>query len=135
MPVDLINSEGLPQSPLYKQVSMATGSTMVFVAGQVSVDADGETVGVGDLATQVEQCYLNVATALASAGATYDDVVKLSIYVVDLASDKMPQFVEGRARAESKLGVALQAPMTGIGVSALAGPDYLVEIEATAVLP
>ncbi|MDY7103325.1 MAG: RidA family protein [Actinomycetota bacterium] len=134
MPVTLLTPEGLPAVDLYRQVSVATGSTLVFLAGQVSVDADGATVGVGDLAAQVEQCYLNVATALAEAGATFDDVTKLTVYVVDLTPEKLPLFGEGISRATEKLGVTPAAPLTGIGVSALAGPDYLVEVEATAVL-
>ncbi|HUP75763.1 MAG TPA: RidA family protein [Acidimicrobiales bacterium] len=134
MTINLMNPEGLPTVDLYRQVAVATGSTMVFIAGQVAVDADGETVGVGDLATQVEQCYLNVATALAEAGASFDDVVKLTVYVVDLTADKMPLFAEGIARAAATLDVTPLAPLTGIGVSALAGPDFMVEVEATAIL-
>jgi enamine deaminase RidA (YjgF/YER057c/UK114 family) len=56
MPVTLINPDGLPKVELYRQVAIATGTKMVFIAGQVSVNADGETVGKNDLATQVEQC-------------------------------------------------------------------------------
>jgi enamine deaminase RidA (YjgF/YER057c/UK114 family) len=134
MAVNLMNPAGLPAVDLYRQVSVATGSKLVFLAGQVSVDAHGNTVGVGDLAAQVEQCYLNVATALAEAGATFADVAKLTVYVVDLTPDKMPGFAEGLRRAAEKLGVTPAAPLTGIGVSALAGLDYLVEVEATAVL-
>jgi enamine deaminase RidA (YjgF/YER057c/UK114 family) len=90
MPVTLINPDGLPKVELYRQVAIATGTKMVFIAGQVSVNADGETVGKNDLATQVEQCYLNVATALAGAGATFNDVVKLTLYVVNLNPEIMP---------------------------------------------
>lgn len=134
MPVTLLTPDGLPSVDLYRQVSVATGSKLVFLAGQVSVDADGNTVGVGDLAAQVEQCYLNVATALAAAGAAFDDVAKLTVYAVDLTPEKMPLFAEGISRATKKLGVTPAAPLTGIGVSALAAPEYLVEVEATAVV-
>jgi len=91
-------------------------------------------VGVGDLAAQVEQCYLNVGTALAAAGATFADVVKLTVYVADPRPGQMPQFFEGISRAAEKLGVTPQAPLTGIFVAGLADPDALVEIEATAVV-
>jgi enamine deaminase RidA (YjgF/YER057c/UK114 family) len=134
MPITLVNPEGLPTVDLYRQVSVATGSRLVFVAGQVAVDADGSTVGVGDLAAQTERCYLNLATALAAAGGTFDDVAKLTVYVVDFTPDKMPLLLEGVDRAAAKLGVTPVPPLTGIGVSALAGPDLLVEVEATAVL-
>ncbi len=61
-------------------MAVATGSKLVFVAGQVALEADGATVGVADLAAQVEHCYLNVATALAQVGASFDDVAKLTVY-------------------------------------------------------
>jgi enamine deaminase RidA (YjgF/YER057c/UK114 family) len=129
-----VNPEGLPKVDIYRQVSVASGSRLVFIAGQVARDADGGKVGEGDLAAQVEQCYLNLGTALAEVGGSFDDVVKLTVYVVDLAPDKMPLFAEGVARAAAKLGITPAAPLTGIGVAALAEPDLLVEVEATAVL-
>ncbi|MGW0433298.1 RidA family protein [Micromonospora sp. NPDC003197] len=134
MAINLVNPEGLPKVDIYRQVSVATGSKLVFLAGQVAVDSAGTTVGVGDLAAQVEQCYLNVATALAAVGGSFDDVAKLTAYVVDWTPDKMPLLVEGINRAAAKLGVTPVPPFTGLGVSALAGPDLLVEVEATAVL-
>lgn len=134
MAITLVNPEGLPKVDIYRQVSVATGSKLVFLAGQVAVDAAGATVGVGDLAAQVEQCYLNVATALAAVGASFEDVAKLTAYVVDWTPDKMPLLMEGITRAAAKLGVTPVPPFTGLGVSALAGPDLLVEVEATAVI-
>jgi enamine deaminase RidA (YjgF/YER057c/UK114 family) len=134
MPINLVNPEGLPKVDIYHQVSIATGSKLVFIAGQVAIDADGNPVGKGDFAAQVEQCYLNVGTALAEVGATFDDVAKLTVYLVDWTPDKMPSFVEGVARASARLGVTPAAPLTGIGVAALAEPDLLVEVEATAVI-
>ncbi|MFD0663432.1 RidA family protein [Thermocatellispora tengchongensis] len=95
MAITLMNPTGLPRVDAYRQVSIATGSKLVFIAGQVAWDADGVTVGEGDLAAQVEQCYLNVATALAGAGAGFDDVAKLTVYVVDWNPGKMPLFLEG----------------------------------------
>lgn len=134
MPITLMNPEGLSKVDIYHQMSVATGSKLVFIAGQVALDADGNTVGKGDFTAQVEQCYLNVGTALAEVGATFDDVAKFTVYLVDWTPDKMPSFVEGVARASAKLGVTPAAPLTGIGVAALAEPDLLVEVEATAVL-
>ncbi|MFJ6699557.1 RidA family protein [Streptomyces sp. NPDC091272] len=134
MAITLVNPDGLPQIPVYRQVSIATGSKLVFLAGQVAWDAEGNTVGEGDLATQVEQCYLNVGTALAAAGASFDDVAKLTVYVVDWTPDKMPLFLEGVARASAVLGITPMAPGTLIGVAALDVPEHLVEVEATAVI-
>lgn len=58
--ITLVNPGGLPKVDIYRQVSIATGSKLVFIAGQVARDADGGRVGEGDLAAQVEQCYLNI---------------------------------------------------------------------------
>jgi enamine deaminase RidA (YjgF/YER057c/UK114 family) len=134
MAITLADPSGLPTIPVYRQVAIATGTKLVFVAGQVAWDADGVTVGEGDLAAQVEQCYLNVGTALAEAGGSFDDVAKLTVYAVDWTPDKMPMLLEGIERAAGKLGVTPMAPATLIGVAALDVPDHLVEVEATAVL-
>ncbi|WP_328859629.1 RidA family protein [Streptomyces sp. NBC_00306] len=134
MAITLVNPSGLPQIDAYRQVSIATGSKLVFIAGQVAWDAEGTTVGEGDLAAQVEQCYLNVGTALAAAGGSFDDVAKLTVYVVDWTPDKMPLFLEGVARAAEKLGGTPVPPGTLLGVAALDVPDHLVEVEATAVI-
>ncbi|MFE4831764.1 RidA family protein [Streptomyces sp. NPDC056672] len=134
MPITLVNPAGLPEVPVYRQVAIASGSKLVFVAGQVSGDADGVTVGEGDLTAQVERCYLNVATALAGAGGSFEDVAKLTVYVVDWTPDKMPLLMEGIARATVKLGLTPVPPATLLGVAALDVPEHLVEIEATAVL-
>ncbi|MEV8020377.1 RidA family protein [Streptomyces sp. NPDC086554] len=134
MAITLVNPVGLPEIDAYRQVSIATGSKLVFIAGQVAWTADGVTVGEGDLAAQVEQCYLNIGTALTEVGATFDDVAKLTVYVVDWTPDKMPLLMEGMARAAAKLGSTPVPPATLIGVAALDVPDHLVEVEATAVI-
>ncbi|MEU0932846.1 RidA family protein [Embleya sp. NPDC005971] len=134
MAVTLVNPVGLPAIDAYRQVSIATGSKLVFVAGQVAWDADGVTVGAGDLAAQVEQCYLNIATALAGVGATFDHVAKLTVHVVDWTPDKLPLFLAGVGRAAARLGVTPVPPGTLLGVAALDVPEHLVEIEATAIL-
>ncbi|AOP47767.1 RidA family protein [Streptomyces lydicus] len=134
MAITLVNPTGLPEVDVYRQVSVASGSKLVFVAGQVAWDAGGVTVGEGDLAAQVEQCYLNIATALTEAGGSFEDVAKLTVYIVDWTPDKMPSLLEGISRAAAKLGVTPTPPATLLGVAALDVPGHLVEIEAIAVL-
>ncbi|WP_284574428.1 RidA family protein [Streptomyces sp. 2P-4] len=134
MTITLVDPDGLPKIDVYRQVAIATGTRTVFVAGQVAWDSDGSTVGEGDLAAQVEQCYLNVGTALATAGGSFGDVARLTVYVVDWTPEKMPLLLDGISRAAAKLGVAPAPPATLIGVAALDVPEHLVEIEATAVL-
>ncbi|MFB8115633.1 RidA family protein [Streptomyces sp. NPDC055962] len=134
MAITLTNPSGLPENDVYRQVSVATGSKLVFVAGQVAWDGDGVTVGEGDLAAQVEQCYVNVATALAGVGASFGDVAKLNVHVVDWTPEKMPLLLEGISRASARLGTTPTPPATLLGVAALDVPGHLVEVEATAVI-
>ncbi|WP_406389765.1 RidA family protein [Streptomyces sp. NBC_00887] len=134
MAITLVNPGGLPEVDAYRQVSIATGSKLVFVAGQVAWDADGVTVGPGDLAAQVEQCYLNIGTALAGVGGSFADVAKLTVHVVDWTPELMPLLLEGISRAAARLGATPVPPATLLGVAALDVPDHLVEVEATAII-
>lgn len=135
MPVQLLNPPALPQPEVYAQVSVAEGSKLVFVSGQVARDAYGEPVGAGDLAAQAEQAYANVHAAVTAVGGSFADVAKLTIYVVDWTPDKMAQLGEGAVRAAQRLGFDLVRPITLVGVAALGEPDLLIEVEAVAVLP
>jgi enamine deaminase RidA (YjgF/YER057c/UK114 family) len=134
MTVEVMNPDGLPKPDMYRQVAVATGSRMVFVAGQVARNDQGEPVGAGDLAAQVDQAFRNVATAIEAAGGTFADVAKLTVYVVDWSPDKMQALGDGVGRAAAVADVDPLKPITLIGVTALGEPDLLVEIEAIAVL-
>ncbi|RKT84116.1 Enamine deaminase RidA, house cleaning of reactive enamine intermediates, YjgF/YER057c/UK114 family [Saccharopolyspora antimicrobica] len=134
MAVELVNPDCLPKPDAYRQLSIASGSKLVFLAGQVARDADGTPVGGGDFAAQVEQCYLNIGRALTEIGGSFDDVAKLTVYVVDWTPEKMPLLGEGVNRAAAKLGIDPVKPITLLGVAALGEPDLLVEVEATAVI-
>jgi enamine deaminase RidA (YjgF/YER057c/UK114 family) len=116
----------------WTHVVTATGGKTVYVSGQVSVNERGEVVGKGDLRAQAEQTFQNLRHALAAAGATFHDVVKTNLYVVGLKPEHVPVLREVRARHVS----AEQPPAsTLVGVSALVGADWLIEIEAVAVIP
>ncbi len=134
MVIELLNPEGLPKPEPYRQVAVASGSRTVFLAGQVARTPTGEPVGEGDLAAQVEQAYMNVATALAAVGGSFDDVAKLTLYIVDWSGDKMAALGEGVGRAAARLRVDPVKPITLIPVVALGEPDLLVEVDAIAVL-
>ncbi|NPC73260.1 MULTISPECIES: RidA family protein [Corallococcus] len=133
MPVTLLNPDGIMKPDVYRQVAIATGTRQVHIAGQVAYDAEGQLVARGDLAGQVAQAYRNVAIALAAAGATFDDVVRLTFYVVDWKREAMPDFLAGIEQAARELRIS-PAPASLIGVSALYEPGVLVEIEATAIV-
>ena len=134
MTVDLVNPSALPQPDVYRQVAVASGARTVYLSGQVARTAAGTPVGAGDLAAQVEQAFVNVAAGLDAVGASFADLAKLTVYVVDWAPAKMAELGDGAGRAAARLGVPPLAAMTMIGIAALAEPDLLVEIEAIAVL-
>jgi enamine deaminase RidA (YjgF/YER057c/UK114 family) len=101
------------------------------MAGQVAIDERGALVGADDLGAQTEQAMRNVGLALAAAGAGYADVVKITTYVVNYRPEH--RAIIGKARAPFFASGAPPAS-TLIGVAALALPEWLVEIEAVAVL-
>jgi len=134
MPVETLNPNGLFKPDTYSQVAVAQGARTIYLSGQVAMDAQGSVVGKGDLAAQVEQAYLNVGTALAAVGATFQDIAKLTVYVVDWTPDKMEKLMTGALRAAERIGFDAKRAITLIGVAALASPDFLLEVEAVAVL-
>jgi enamine deaminase RidA (YjgF/YER057c/UK114 family) len=133
VPVTLINPDGIPRPEAYHQVAIATGTRQVHVAGQVARDADGQPVAPGDLAGQAAQALRNVAIALAAAGASFSDVVRLTVYVVDWKPEKLADLMAGIGSVAEELQF-VPAPASLIEVVSLFEPDVLVEIEATAVI-
>jgi enamine deaminase RidA (YjgF/YER057c/UK114 family) len=126
-----INPEGLSQSPAYSQVVTATPGKVIWLAGQVGQNAKGELVGKGDLKAQLNQAWQNVKTALAASGATFGDVVKITTYVKNYTPAMRNDLRETRLRF---MGTSQPPAATLVGVQSLASEDFLVEIEATAVL-
>jgi enamine deaminase RidA (YjgF/YER057c/UK114 family) len=134
MPVETLNIPTLPEPRGFAHVSIASGTRLVFLAGQVAQDGDGQLVGPGDLAAQVERAMLNVAAGLEAAGATFEDVAKITLYVVDWDRSKEQPLVEGFGRAGEKIGAGALRPVTLIPVPRLFDEGHLVEVEVTAVL-
>lgn len=130
--VAFLNPEGLSQPPGYSHVVTARGGTTVYISGQVAVDSAGTLVGEGDHRQQAEQVFVNLQTALAAAGATFEDVVKLTYYVVNLNPDVTTMLRELRA---GYLNQARPPASTLVAVAALVDARLLVEIEAIAVIP
>jgi enamine deaminase RidA (YjgF/YER057c/UK114 family) len=135
MTIKLVHPEKVNRVDVHHQVAVTEGSRTVYLAGQVSWDTEGTLIACDDVAAQAEQCYRNIAAALDSVGATLADLAKVTVYIVDLDEEKAGQFVVGRERAAAALGVELQQPSTWIGVTALAAPGFVVEVDAIAVLP
>lgn len=120
--------DGLAPAAQYSHVVMGTG-TFVAVSGQLALDEDGKIVGEGDAAAQARQVFENLSRCLAAAGATFEDVVKLTYFVTDVAH--LPAIREARAAhiPDDRLPAA-----SAVQVAALVRPEFLMEIEAFAVL-
>lgn len=116
----------------FSHASVSEPGRLLHLAGQVAWDKDGNVVGGDDLAAQTRQCLSNLREVLASEGATPADLVRIRTYIVDHTPDKLGPF---SAEMMAFYGDVMPAPNTLIGVQALALPDFLIEIEATAILP
>jgi enamine deaminase RidA (YjgF/YER057c/UK114 family) len=126
-----INPAGLSTPRGYTHVVTASGGRTVYISGQVAANPKGEVVGRGDLKAQAAAVFENLRIALAAAGAAPRDVVKKNIYVVNLKPEDVPVVREMR----NAFFAGVEPPAsTLVGTTALAHPDYLIEIEAIAVI-
>jgi enamine deaminase RidA (YjgF/YER057c/UK114 family) len=129
--IEHLRPKGLFHNPAFSQAVVASGTRTIYVSGQVPIDESGALIGAGDLAAQATQAMRNVGLALAAAGGTFADVVKITTFVVNYAPEH--RAVVAKARAPFFAGGDPPAS-TLLGVSALAVPDWLIEIEAVAVV-
>lgn len=121
--------EGLAPGTGYSHVVWGTGR-FVAVSGQCAFDEQRRVVGVGDPLAQARQVFENMRRALASAGATFEDVVKLTYFVTDMAH------MDGARTARDEVFAPDRLPASSaVQVSALILPELLIEIEAFAILP
>jgi len=127
--LQLINPGDLPEPLTYTHVVVATGTQMVFIAGQEPEDAQGNLVGPGDLAAQAHQVFANLGRALTAASARPGQVAKITIYVVQHRPEYLPVIEQARL---SLFGDHKPAD-TVVGVETLARPGYLIEVDAIAV--
>lgn len=114
----------------YEQFNIALGfrvGSLLFISGQASINEEGDVVGEGDFDRQADQVFSNLARVLKAGGADLRDVVKVTIYLTDMAN--FPKIVQLRARYFSKPYPA----DTIVEVSSLALPELMIEIEAIAV--
>ncbi len=130
--VEHLNPPELPRNPGFTNVVAVSGpAKTVYVGGQNAVTATGEIVGKDDVAAQTEQVFRNLEAALAVAGARLEHVIKWNIYVVE-GQPLLPAF-EVFQRVWGSRG---DPPLITLAVvSALAQPDFLLELEAVAVVP
>jgi enamine deaminase RidA (YjgF/YER057c/UK114 family)/quinol monooxygenase YgiN len=129
----LFDPEGLPPSVGFSHVAEVNPGKLLYLSGQVPRNAAGDVIGAGDFRAQLEQVFTNLGIALRGAGATFADVVKLNYYCVETVdSTQQRAVVEVRDRF-----VNTKSPpaSTFVFVSRLVRPDWLIEIEAVAMLP
>jgi reactive intermediate/imine deaminase len=113
---------------MYSAAFDVDAGRLVFVAGQVAMDEQGKTVGVGDIGAQTRQVLTNVGKVLEAAGASFDDVVKVTVYVTELSNLPALQAVRPEFFREPYPASTL------VEVSRLINPEWLVEIEAIAIV-
>jgi enamine deaminase RidA (YjgF/YER057c/UK114 family) len=130
--VQYINPGGLSKNPAFSQVVTTQGNgKTIYIGGQDAVNEKGEITGKDNLAQQTEQVMNNLQAALAACGAGFENLIKLTIYIVQ-GQDLMQGF-----KASQKFLGTLENPpaISGLFVAGLAHPDFLVEIDAIAFLP
>ena len=130
--VRYINPDSLNNNPAFTNVVVVEGNVRtVHIGGQDAINAQGEIVGKGDIVAQVEQVLANVRVALEAGGAGPEHIIKWNIYVVEGQS-----LQAGFAAFQNAWPQTPNPPaITGMFVSALAHPDFLVEMDAVAVVP
>jgi len=109
-------------------VEVAGAARTVYIAGQVAFDKNGQVVGKGDMKAQTEQVYKNLDAALAAAGASFTDVVKMNTYITDMSQAQVTRDVRAQYFGETLPASTL------VQVVALARPELMIEIEVIAAI-
>lgn len=126
-----VNPDGLMKSSSFSQVVTTRGSgTTIYIGGQNSINSNGKVIGKGDIHAQTAQVMYNIQTALIACGASFDHVVKLTIYIVE-GQDASTAF----QASQQVVNFSFPPSITTLIVSGLGKPDYLIEIDAVAFLP
>lgn len=132
MSIEYLSPDGLHQNPAFSQVVVTQGEVLtVYVGGQNAVNSSGEIVGKGDIGLQAEQIFKNLEIALSAAGARLENIIKWNVYVVQ-GQPPQPAFEVFRRVWGNRPNPPLVTVLFVIG---LANPDFLLEIEAIAVVP
>jgi reactive intermediate/imine deaminase len=124
-----IRLSGQLAEPISHYTDAVEANGFLYISGMLPVNAEGELVGGGDVIRQSEQVLGNVGAVLRSAGASFDDVVRVGVYVRDIGDRELINTVRRRYFGDARPASTL------VEVSALAHPGALVEIEAVALLP
>lgn len=125
-----VNPPTMPQPVGYSQIAEISGGRTIYISGQIAADPTGQVVGPGDLHAQTVQIFENIAAALAAVGASFQHVVKLNFYLLDITQIAVVRGVRDRY-------IDTQRPpaSTAVEIRRLVRDDLLIEIDAIAVLP
>ena len=133
MKKEILNPPALGTPPRFYShaVSIEGPAKLVYVAGQVSVDQESKVVGAGDMRAQAEQVFKNLTAILRAAGAGWDDVIKMTGFMVGLDAANVAAYREGRA---GYFKVKRPPASTLVGVARLVQPEWLLEVEVVAAI-
>ena len=123
-----INPPTLPVPRGYSHAVEVTGGRTIYISGQIAVDREGRVVGAGDFPAQARQVFENLEAALAAAGAGFDDIVKVTIFMVDVSQLQAFRDVRDWYMTGEKPAASL------VQVSQLVLPELMLEVEAIAVV-
>jgi reactive intermediate/imine deaminase len=127
--VEYLNPPTLSTPTGYTHVVQVRSGRTIYIAGQVAFDKSGNLVGKGDFAAQTTQVFENLKSALAAAGATFDNLVKVTTFVTDLSEMQTLRSIRGNYYGKNAPASTL------VQITRLANPDLMIEIEAIAVVP
>ena len=125
-----LNPPELGTPPGYSQVVEVHARRMIFIAGQTALDQEGNLIGKNDFRAQAAQVFQNLNVALASAGCTTNNLVKLTVFLRDM--ENLPIYREERNHFFDTTSPPAAPAVTLVDVSKLYGPDFMIEIEAIA---
>lgn len=125
--IERINPEGMTQPTAYSH--LVKYDKMLFIAGQVAMDGDGNVIGEGDMAAQLRQVFENLKSVLASEAADFSNIVKINIFTTDIDALRQSFDIRGEYFGEHSPASTL------VQIDRLARPVFLVEIEAIAIAP
>ncbi len=127
--IRFLNPDGLFKPATFSQIAIASGDTVAYISGQTARDEKSNVVGAGDVRKQAEKVFENLRVAVEAAGGSMEDIAKITTYIVGLKPDDRLWIGEMVKKHFPK-----PPAHTLVGISALAAPELLIEIEAVAVL-
>jgi enamine deaminase RidA (YjgF/YER057c/UK114 family) len=125
-----VNPPELGEPPGYSQVVEVRAARLIFISGQTAVDENGALVGGGDFALQAEQAFRNLGAALHAVGCDAGHLVKLTVFLRDMAN--LAAYRQARSRFFATVSPPAAPAVTLVEVSKLYGAEFLIEIEAIA---